>query len=105
MPKLDETLALQKERYFEWSAADTSNNIPPFPQLLSFLQTIARASATLVWYRQKEGMVICTVTHEEINLDTSLYCCQTICVGYIISCQGCRRQYVGRATNTLDVCH
>ncbi len=50
-------------------------------------------------------MVICTVTHEEINLDTGLYCCQAICVVYIITCQGCRHQYVGKATNTLDIRH
>ncbi len=84
--------------YFDWSTADTSNVSLPFSRLLSLLQTMARASAILVWYRQKEGMVICTVTQEEIRLDTGLYCCQTVCVVYIITCQGCRHQYVGKAT-------
>jgi hypothetical protein len=78
--------------YFDWSTADTSNVSLPFSRLLSLLQTLARASATLVWYRQKEGMV----TQEDIRLDTGLHCYQTICVVYIITCQGYQRQYVGK---------
>ncbi len=102
MPKLDESLALQKEILWLVCYGHLKRRIPP---LLPLLQTNARANATLVWYILGGGMVICTLTHEEINSDTSLYCCQTVCVVYIITCQGCRRQYVGRATNTLDVCH
>ena len=92
-----EILWLVRHGHLKWQ--------PPFLWLLSLLQTMARASAILVWYRQEECMVICNVTHEEINLDTSLYCCQTVCVVYIITCQGCRHQYIDKATITLDICH
>ncbi len=60
---------------------------------------------TLHILEMEEGRVICTVTQEEINLDTGLYCCQTVCVVYIITYQGCRHQYVGKATNTSDIRH
>ncbi len=29
-------------------------------------------------------MTICIQTQEEINLDTGLYCCQTVCAVYIV---------------------
>ena len=90
-----------------WSHdVDTTNESPP-PCDAQYLDNsnCCRCVASL-WYMQKEGQVVSTTFPDTVHIiRQDICCCMTTSVVYVMTCQGCMRQYVGKTKKTLAYRH